>query len=79
MPLGSPIGGGMGILNPYNIALIPERTELPVVLAAGIRTTSDAALAVELGCDGALVAGRIPRRRYARALTPEEGLPDLGG
>jgi len=61
MPLGSPIGSGMGILNPYNIALIRERTELPVILDAGIGTTSDAALAMELGCDGVLVASAISR------------------
>src|SRR5580765_4383707 len=61
MPLGSPIGSGMGILNPYNIALIRERTELPVILDAGIGTASDAALAMELGCDGVLVASAISR------------------
>jgi thiazole synthase len=106
MPLGSPIGSGMGIRNPYNIALIREQTRLPVILDAGIGTASDAALAMELGCDGVLVAsaisrahdpvamarairaaveagrlargaGRIPRRRYAEASTPDEGLPDL--
>jgi thiazole synthase len=106
MPLGSPIGSGMGIRNPYNIALIREQTALPVILDAGIGTASDAALAMELGCDGILVAsaisrahdpvamaramraaveaghlahgaGRIPRRRYAEASTPEQGVPDL--
>jgi len=106
MPLGSPIGSGMGIRNPYNLRLIREQTELPVILDAGIGTASDAALAMELGCDGVLVAsaisrahdpiamarairagveagrlargaGRIPRRRYADASTPDEGLPDL--
>ena len=61
MPLGSPIGSGQGILNPYNIALIREGTELPVILDAGIGTASDAALAMELGCDGVLVASAIAR------------------
>jgi thiazole synthase len=107
MPLGSPIGSGMGIRNPYNIALIREAVEVPVVLDAGIGTASDAALAMELGCDAVMAAsaiaraqdpvrmaramrsaveagrlargaGRIPRRLYATASTPDAGLPDLG-
>jgi thiazole synthase len=107
MPLGSPIGSGMGIRNPYNISLIREAVQVPVVLDAGIGTASDAALAMELGCDAVMaasaiaraqdparmalamrhaveagrsarMAGRIPRRRYATASTPEEGLPDFG-
>ena len=107
MPLGSPIGSGMGIRNPYNIALIREAVAVPVVLDAGIGTASDAALAMELGCDAVMAAsaisraadpvrmagamraaveagrlahgaGRIPRRRYATASTPEHGLPDFG-
>jgi thiazole synthase len=107
MPLGSPIGSGMGICNPYNISLIVERADVPVVLDAGVGTASDAALALELGCDAVLCAsaisrahdpiamataiklavqaghlavgaGRIPRRRYAQASTPEAGLPELG-
>jgi thiazole synthase len=61
MPLGSPIGSGMGIRNPYNIALIRESVEVPVVLDAGIGTASDAALAMELGCDAVLVASAISR------------------
>jgi len=106
MPLGSPIGSGMGIRNPYNIALIREAVDVPVVLDAGIGTASDAALAMEIGCDAVLAAsaisraqepermaralraavqagrlartsGRIPRRLYASASTPDEGLPDL--
>jgi thiazole synthase len=106
MPLGSPIGSGMGIRNPYNIALIREAVDVPVVLDAGIGTASDAALAMEIGCDAVLAAsaisraqepvrmaralraavqagrlartsGRIPRRLYATASTPDEGLPDL--
>jgi len=106
MPLGSPIGSGMGIRNPYNLALIVDQAGVPVILDAGIGTASDATLAMELGCDGILVAsaisraadparmaaalrhavlagqlargaGRIPRRRYAEASTPGEGMPDL--
>jgi thiazole synthase len=104
MPLGSPIGSGMGIRNPYNLSLIVERAGVPVVLDAGVGTASDAALAMELGCDAVLCAsaiaraqdpvamavairagveggrlargaGRIPRRLYAEASTPETGLP----
>jgi len=107
MPLGSPIGSGAGIRNPYNLRIIIERAEVPVILDAGVGTASDAALAMELGCDGVLVAsavtraqdpvrmaeairrgveagrlaygsGRIPRRLYAEASTPFEGLPELG-
>jgi thiazole synthase len=107
MPLGSPIGSGMGIRNPYNIALIREAVDVPVVLDAGIGTASDVALAMELGCDAVLAAsaisraqdpvrmarairaavqagrlargaGRIPRRLYATASTPDAGLPDFG-
>ena len=106
MPLGSPIGSGMGINNPYNIRLIVDQTSAPVILDAGVGTASDATLAMELGCDAVLVAsavtraerpemmaeavrkaveagrlafgaGRIPRRLYARASTPDEGTPDL--
>lgn len=106
MPLGSPIGSGMGIRNPYNLALIVEQASVPVILDAGIGTASDAALAMELGCDAVLAAsaisraadpprmadairhavvagrlaataGRIPRKHYARASTPLDGLPDL--
>jgi thiazole synthase len=104
MPLGSPIGSGMGIRNPYNLSILVERAGVPVILDAGVGTASDAALAVELGCDAVLCAsaisrahdpsamarairlaveagwlargaGRIPRRRYAEASTPDEGLP----
>lgn len=106
MPLGSPIGSGSGIRNPYNLAIILERAQVPVILDAGIGTASDAAVAMELGCDAVLLAsavtrarqpavmaeamrkaveagrlahraGRIPRRLYAEASTPIEGLPDL--
>jgi thiazole synthase len=107
MPLGSPIGSGMGIRNPYNLTLIREAVDVPLVLDAGIGTASDAALAMELGCDAVMAAsaisraedpvrmaramraaveaghlargaGRIPRRTYATASTPEQGLPDFG-
>ncbi|PZS07760.1 MAG: thiazole synthase, partial [Solirubrobacterales bacterium] len=61
MPLGSPIGSGMGICNPYNISLMVERVTVPVVLDAGIGTASDAALAIELGCDAVLCASAISR------------------
>ena len=106
MPLGSPIGSGMGINNPYNLRLIVEAASVPVILDAGVGTASDAALAMEAGCDAVLLAsaisraadpvamaramrkaveagyeagraGRIPRRLYAQASTPEEGLPQL--
>jgi thiazole synthase len=106
MPLGSPIGSGMGIRNPYNLRLIVEQARVPVILDAGIGTASDASLALELGCDGVLLAsavsraedpvamaramrlavesgwlarhaGRIPRRLYAEASTPVEGVPEL--
>jgi len=59
MPLGSPIGSGAGIRNPYNIAIIAERAAVPIVLDAGIGTASDAALAMELGCDAVLAASAI--------------------
>jgi thiazole synthase len=106
MPLGSPIGSGMGINNLYNLRLIIEAARVPVILDAGIGTASDAALAMEAGCDGILLAsaisraadpvrmaramrmavqagvearraGRIPRRQYAAASSPEEGLAEL--
>jgi len=107
MPLGSPIGSGMGLLNPYNLRLIVDHARVPVILDAGVGTASDAALALELGCDAVLCAsavsraedpaamarairlgveagrlarraGRIPRRLYAEASTPESGVPDFG-
>jgi len=55
MPLGSPIGSGMGIRNPYNLRLIVESAGVPVILDAGIVTASDAAIAMELGVDGVLM------------------------
>jgi thiazole synthase len=106
MPLGSPIGSGMGIVNPYNLAIMRDRVGVPLILDAGVGTASDAALAMEMGCDAVLcasaisrakdpvamaravraaveagrlarAAGRIPRRRYAQASTPETGLPEF--
>jgi thiazole synthase len=106
MPLGSPIGSGMGLLNTYNLRLIREHAGVPLILDAGVGTASDAALAMELGYDGVLCAsaisraedpvtmarairlgieggrlayqaGRIPRRRYAQASTPEEGVGEF--
>jgi thiazole synthase len=64
MPLGAPIGSGLGIRNPHNIALIAERSSVPVVLDAGIGTASDATVAMELGCDGVMVATAITRSRH---------------
>src|SRR4051794_31144868 len=100
MPLGSPIGSGLGIRNPHNIEMIVEQAGVPVVLDAGIGTASEAAQAMELGCDAVLLAppvtragdpermahamrlaveagraahgaGRIPRRYWARASSPD--------
>jgi thiazole synthase len=72
MPLGAPIGSGMGIRNPYNLALIREAVQVPVVLDAGVGTASDAALAMELGCDAVMAASAIARAedpvRMARAM-----------
>jgi thiazole synthase len=61
MPLGSPIGSGLGIRNPHNIELIVENAGVPVILDAGIGTASDAALAMELGCDAVLLASAVTR------------------
>jgi thiazole synthase len=61
MPLGSPIGSGLGIQNPHNIELIVSEAEVPVILDAGVGTASDAALAMELGCAGVLLASSVTR------------------
>ncbi len=61
MPLGSPIGSGLGVRNPHAVALICERVGVPVLLDAGLGTASDAALAMELGCAGVLAASAINR------------------
>jgi thiazole synthase len=63
MPLGSPIGSGMGIRNPYNLSLITQQCAVPVILDAGVGTASDAALAMELGCDAVLLASAVTRAR----------------
>jgi thiazole synthase len=103
MPLGAPIGSGMGIRNPANLRIIVEQARVPVIVDAGVGTASDAAVALELGADGVLMntgiagasdpvrmaramklaveagwlaahAGRIPRKLYAAASSPIEGL-----
>ena len=103
MPLGAPIGSGLGIQNRNNIQIIKEFAGVPVIVDAGVGTASDAAIAMELGVDGVLMntaiaaaqdpvamaeamklgvvagrqaylAGRMPRRRYATASSPPEGL-----
>ena len=61
MPLGSPIGSGAGIRNPYNLRIIVEQAQVPVICDAGIGTASDAALAMELGCSGVLLASAVSR------------------
>ncbi|MFN3395302.1 MAG: sulfur carrier protein ThiS [Thermodesulfovibrionales bacterium] len=103
MPLGAPIGSGLGIRNPYNIKIILETVKIPVIVDAGVGTASDATIAMELGCDAVLIntgiagakdpiamaeamkhavlagrlayrAGRIPKRLYATASSPMEGM-----
>jgi thiazole synthase len=103
MPLGAPIGSGLGIRNPYNIRIILETIKVPVIVDAGVGTASDAAIAMELGCHGVLMntgiagakdpiamaeamklaviagrlayrAGRIPKKLYATASSPIEGI-----
>lgn len=68
MPLGSPIGSGMGIGNPYNLTLIVEQASVPVILDAGVGTASDAAIAMELGCDGVLLASAVTRAQHPAAM-----------
>jgi len=103
MPLAAPIGSGLGIRNPYNLRIILEQSKVPVIVDAGVGTASDAAVAMELGCQGVLMntaiahakdpvlmaeamraavdagrkaflAGRMPKRLYANASSPEAGL-----
>ena len=103
MPLGAPIGSGLGLQNSYNIREILENLKVPVIVDAGVGTASDATVAMELGCEGVLMntaiaeakdpfkmaqamrlaiesgrlayeAGRMPRKRYADASSPETGL-----
>jgi thiazole synthase len=64
MPAGAPIGSGLGITNPHHIALIREAVTVPVILDAGIGTASDAAVAMELGCDGVLLASAVTRAAH---------------
>jgi thiazole synthase len=68
MPLGSPIGSGLGIRNPHNLSLINEAVGVPVIVDAGVGTASDAALALELGCDAVLVATAINRAQDPGAM-----------
>ncbi len=72
MPLGAPIGSGLGIRNPYNIKIILENAQIPVIVDAGVGTASDAAIAMELGCDGVLmntgIAGAKEPIKMARAM-----------
>jgi thiazole synthase len=63
MPLGAPIGSGMGIRNPYNVQIIREGCKVPLIIDAGVGTASDAALAMELGCDGVLMNSAVARAR----------------
>jgi thiazole synthase len=73
MPLGAPIGSGLGISNPHNIALIADACSVPVILDAGIGTASDAAVAMELGCDGVMVATAITRCRQPAVMAAAMG------
>jgi thiazole synthase len=68
MPAGSPIGSGLGITNPHHIRLIHDAVDVPVILDAGIGTASDAALAMELGCDGVLLASAVTRAAQPEAM-----------
>lgn len=68
MPAGSPIGTGLGILNPHNIEMIVAQASVPVILDAGIGTASDAARAMELGCDAVLLASAVTRARDPAAM-----------
>jgi thiazole synthase len=79
MPLGSPIGSGMGLLNTYNLRLIRERAGVPVILDAGVGTASDAALAMELGCDAVLCASAISRAEDPTAMARAIRLGVEGG
>lgn len=79
MPLGAPIGSGLGIRNTHAIALVVENVGIPVILDAGIGTASDAALAMELGCDGVLVASAINRARDPAAMAASMRLATEAG
>ncbi|MCF8571863.1 thiazole synthase [Gordonia sp. HY002] len=79
MPLGSPIGTGLGISNPHNIEMIVARAGVPVVLDAGVGTASDAALAMELGCDAVLLASAVTRANDPEAMASAMRHAVLGG
>jgi thiazole synthase len=79
MPLGAPIGSGLGIRNPHAIALLREAVSVPVVLDAGIGTASDAALAMELGCDAVLLATAVTRARDPERMAHAMRLAVEGG
>ena len=79
MPLGSPIGTGLGIRNPHNIALIVEQAGVPVVLDAGIGTASDAAQAMELGCDAVLLATAVTRAGDPERMATRDAAGGGGG
>jgi thiazole synthase len=79
MPLGSPIGTGLGIANPHNIEMIVSEATVPVILDAGIGTASDAALAMELGCDGVLLASAVTRAQDPVAMAEAMALAVRAG
>jgi thiazole synthase len=79
MPLGSPIGSGLGLRNPHNLSLLRELVAVPVVLDAGVGTASDAALAMELGCDAVLAATGINRAQDPVAMATAIRLGVEGG
>jgi len=79
MPLGSPIGSGMGIRNAYNLAIIREQVTAPVILDAGIGTASDAAIAMELGCDAVLAASAVTRARRPEVMAEAMSLAVRAG
>jgi thiazole synthase len=79
MPLGAPIGSGLGIRNPHNIAMIVEQAGVPVVLDAGIGTASDAVQAMELGCDAVLIASAITRAAEPALMAAAMRLAVAGG
>src|SRR5881397_496792 len=79
MPLGAPIGSGLGIRNPYNIKIILETVSVPVIVDAGVGTASDAAIAMELGCDGVLMNTAIAGARDAVAMARAMRLGVEGG
>lgn len=79
MPLGAPIGTGLGIRNPHNIELITSRAGVPIVLDAGIGTASDAALAMELGCDAVLLSTAVTRAQDPELMASAMRHAVLGG